>query len=246
MSKSAFLAADWPLSDDIVAGTTLRSGGTSKGGYAGFNLGAHVGDDSRAVADNRRQLHNLLDLPNEPTWLQQVHGTVVVSAPCSDAEPVADACIANSPGTVCAVMTADCLPVLFARIDGQAVAAAHAGWRGLAAGVLEATIDAFECAPDRLVAWLGPAISQSAFEVGDEVHAQFVAQDSAAEASFAINAAGRWQADLYSLAKLRLNRCGVTAIFGGEHCTFTERDDFFSYRRDGQCGRMVSLVFRRN
>jgi len=246
VNKPAFLAADWPVSDTIFAGTTLRPGGASEGVYAGFNLGAHVGDAPQAVANNRRQLRNLLDLPNEPNWLQQAHGTVVVTAPCTvDAVPEADACITEKPATVCAVMTADCLPVLFARTDGQAVAAAHAGWRGLSAGVLEATIDAFECAPEQLVAWLGPAISQAAFEVGDEVREQFVAQDRAAEAAFAANAAGRWQADLYGLAKLRLRRHGVNAIFGGDHCTFAESDDFFSYRRDGQCGRMASLIFRR-
>jgi len=158
MNKSAFLAANWPVSDNIVAGTTLRAGGASKGVYAGFNLGAHVGDDPQAVAHNRRRLRELLDLPNEPNWLQQVHGTAVVTASRTDAQPVADACIANSPATVCAVMTADCLPVLLARTDGQAVAAAHAGWRGLCAGILEAAIDAFECAPEQLIAWLGPAI----------------------------------------------------------------------------------------
>lgn len=245
MSKPAFLAADWPVADNIIAGTTQRPGGASTGVYAGFNIGAHVGDDPQSVADNRRQLRNLVDLPNEPNWLQQVHGTVVVTAPCTAAEPAADACIATSPGTVCAVLTADCLPVLFASADGQAVAAAHAGWRGLSAGILEATVEAFECSPDELIAWLGPAISQSAFEVGDEVREQFVARDAGAAAAFAANAAGRWQADLYSLARLRLKNCGVTAIFGGDGCTFSDDADYFSYRRDGQCGRMASLIFRR-
>ena len=245
MNQPAFLAADWPVPDNIIAGTTKRSGGASQGAYASLNVGAHVGDDSQAVEENRRQLRNLIDLPNEPGWLQQVHGVAVLTAPYTIAEPKADACIATTPGTVCAVLTADCLPVLFSSVDGQTVAAAHAGWRGLSAGILEATVDAFECSPDQIIAWLGPAISQPAFEVGDEVREQFIAQDFAAAAAFVVNTAGRWQADLYSLARLRLKNCGVTRIFGGDCCTFAQSDEYFSYRRDGQCGRMASLIFRR-
>ncbi len=244
MNKPAFLAADWPVPDNIMAGTTQRTGGVSRGVYAGFNIGAHVGDDPRAVEENRRQLRNLIDLPNEPNWLQQVHGTAIVAAPCTTAEPKADACIATSPGTVCTVLTADCLPVLFASADGQTIAAAHAGWRGLSAGILEATAAAFECPPDQIIAWLGPAISQPAFEVGDEVREQFIKHDPPSAAAFEANAAGRWQADLYGLARRRLNNCGVTRIFGGDCCTFAQSDEYFSYRRDGQCGRMASLIFR--
>lgn len=245
MNKPAFFAANWPAPDNIFAGTTKRSGGASQGVYARLNIGAHVGDDPQSVAENRRQLRNLIDLPNEPNWLQQVHGAAVVTAPCTDAEPEADACIATSPATVCAVLTADCLPVLFTSVDGQTVAAAHAGWRGLSAGILEATVDAFECSPDQIIAWLGPAISQPAFEVGDEVREQFVARHPAAAAAFVANAAGRWQADLYRLARLRLKNCGVIRIFGGDCCTFAQSDEYFSYRRDGQCGRMASLIYRR-
>ncbi len=246
MSAPGFLAAEWTAPSNIVAGTTLRSGGVSQAEYAEFNIGAHVGDDPRAVDTNRSRLRERVNLPSEPSWLRQVHGTRVVAASDIDAEPEADACIATTPDTVCAVLTADCLPVLFASTDGKAVAAAHAGWRGMSAGILEATIDAFSCEPGQLVAWLGPAISQQAFEVGDEVREQFVAHDSAAAAAFKVNAAGRWQADLYRLARLRLNQRGVTAIFGGDRCTFTENAVFFSYRRDGQCGRMASLIYRRD
>jgi len=246
MAEEEFIAADWPAPGNIVAGTTQRIGGVSQGSYTDFNLGAYVADEPDAVAANRLRLKNLLDLPGDPAWLRQVHGVNVVAAPLGDAEPEADASIAVMPGTVCAVLTADCLPVLFATRDGSAVAAAHAGWRGLCAGVLEATVSAFTCDPGNLYAWLGPAISQAAFEVGNEVREQFLRNDPVAEGAFETNSAGRWQADLYQLARQRLGRAGVTGVFGGNRCTFTEKDTFFSYRRDGQCGRMASLIYRRD
>ncbi len=245
MSGAGFIAADWPAPENIVAGTTRRIGGVSRGFYSDFNLGTHVADDPAAVAANRLKLRVQIDLPGEPAWLRQVHGVNVVAAPFADPEPEADACIAVTPGIACAVLTADCLPVLFASRQGDAVAAAHAGWRGLSAGVLEATIRAFSCAPEDLYAWLGPAISQPAFEVGNEVRDQFLAHDPEAACAFEPNSVGRWQADLYLLAKRRLQKAGVEGVYGGGRCTFTEQDAFFSYRRDGQCGRMASLIFRR-
>lgn len=244
-NDAVFLAADWPAPANIVAGTTCRPGGVSQGGFAAFNLGAHVGDDPQAVAANRRRLRDLINLPEEPCWLRQVHGNQVVTLPDAGPEQEADACITTLPDTVCAVLSADCLPVLFARNDGRAVAAAHAGWRGLCAGVLEATVTAFDCDPARLMAWLGPAIAQAAFEVGEEVREQFIACDPAASHAFEANSAGRWQADLYLLAKHRLERAGVSAIFGGDRCTFSERDVFFSHRRNPGGGRMASLIYCR-
>ena len=245
MGGAGFIDAQWPAPENIVAGSTRRTGGISQTLYTDFNLAAHVADKPAAVAENRRRLRAELDLPTEPGWLRQVHGTGVVTAPFTEAEPEADASIARTPGAVCAVLTADCLPVLFTTRQGDAVAAAHAGWRGLCAGVLETTIDAFACDPRHLYAWLGPAISQTAFEVGDEVREKFLQQDPMAGDDFEKNASGRWQADLYQLARRRLRRAGVDAVFGGDHCTFGEKDSFFSYRRDGQCGRMASLIYRR-
>jgi YfiH family protein len=195
------------------------------------------------VHENRRRFVADCGLPAEPAWLAQVHGNTVVVDPPAGTE--ADALMTINPDTVCAIMVADCLPVLFCTADGSAVAAAHAGWRGLAAGVLENTISQFGVAPERLLAWLGPAISQAAFEVGDEVRSEFVGQHNAAGEHFVRNASGRWQADLYGLARLRLEAAGVGQIFGGGLCTFGDAERFFSYRRDGQCGRMAAFIFRR-
>ncbi len=245
MKTVSFLRADWPVPANVVAGTTLRSGGVSDGAYAGLNLGAHVGDRREAVSENRRRLKGALRLPDEPAWLRQVHGRNVVCAPFRGAEPEADAAVTRLDDVVCAVLTADCLPVLFCAADGSAVAAAHAGWRGLCAGVLEATVAAFDCEPAQLTAWLGPAISQPSFEVGAEVRRAFLDRDAAAARHFEENAAGRWQADLYGLARQRLENAGLTAIYGGGRCTYAETGSFYSYRRDGQCGRMASLIFRR-
>lgn len=211
-----WLSADWPAPSTIVAGTTLRSG-----------------------ADFR--------LPAEPRWLRQVHGTQVVHVD-DDAfaagPPEADASIADRPGTICVVRTADCLPVLFASRDGSEIGAAHAGWRGLAAGVLEATVQALGSDPEELLAWLGPGISQPAFEVGPEVRAAFLDRDAAAESAFLENARGRWQADLERLARQRLAAAGVTAVYGCGLCTYSDPGRFYSYRRDGETGRMVSFVYR--
>lgn len=246
MSGGSFLKADWPAPANIVAGTTLRNGGVSEGVYASLNLGAHVGDRALAVGENRQRVAERLRLPGEPYWLRQVHGHRVVRAPFGDAEPEADACLTGETGVVCAVLTADCLPVLFCSADGSAVGAAHAGWRGLSAGVLEAVIAAFDCDPGSLTAWLGPAISQPSFEVGAEVRREFVDHDAAAARHFERNAAGRWQADLYGLARQRLESSGLKAIYGGGRCTYRETDAFYSYRRNGECGRMASLIFRRD
>jgi YfiH family protein len=240
---SLWLQADWPAHGELIAGTTLRNGGVSGGPYASLNLAAHVGDDSGHVAQNRRRFIEAAGSPAQPLWLNQVHGATVLRDPRVSQE-AADGVVCTEPGSVAAVLTADCLPVLFASTVEAEVAAAHAGWRGLAAGILEATVHAMKTDPARIRAWLGPAISQPAFEVGQEVRERFCDLDPACAGHFLSNDRRRWQADLYGLARHRLTAAGVTEIYGGGHCTFRDKERFFSYRRDGECGRMCSFVFR--
>lgn len=237
-----WISADWPVPDGIIAGTTLRRGGVSSGVFGSLNLGGHVGDDPENVAENRRLFAGACRLPGEPCWLNQSHSTVVARDRPAAPDPGTDALVCSGPGSVCAVLTADCLPVLFAADDGSEVAAAHAGWRGLADGILEATVATMHTPPARILVWFGPAISQPAFEVGAEVRERFVDDDSAAASAFRENERGRFQADLYRLARRRLSGVGVTRVSGGGRCTFREEPLFFSYRRDGQCGRMASFV----
>jgi YfiH family protein len=241
---SIWIQADWPAPAGVIGGTTTRDGGVSTAEYRSFNLGGHVGDHGENVAENRRRFVAACDLPKEPEWLNQVHGCGVAVAD----EPVpaqADAAIARHDGGVVAVLTADCLPLLLCADDGQEVAAVHGGWRGLAAGVIAATLARMKTPPARLMAWLGPAISQAAFEVGGEVRDVFIGQDPGAGACFEANDRGRWQADLCGIARRQLERAGVGAVYGGNHCTYGDPERFFSYRRDGQCGRMASFIHRR-
>lgn len=243
---SPWLLPDWAAPSRVRALVTRRCGGVSQGAYSTFNLAHHVGDEPAHVATNRTRLRELASLPAEPLWLEQVHGIDVVehTGRAMGSPPRADAAVAFAPGRVCAVMTADCLPVVFADFDGSRVGVAHAGWRGLAGGVLEATIDALRVPPGRLLAWLGPAISQPAFEVGPEVRAAFVARNPEHEAAFAPNDAGRFQADLYLLARQVLVRAGVRDVRGGGRCTYTESSDFYSFRRDGgRTGRMATVAW---
>ena len=241
------LTPDWPAAGRVRAAFTLRSGGVSAPPFDSLNPGAHVGDSDAAVTENRRRIHEQLQLPADPVWLEQVHGTAVAdldALPCDAAARVtADAVLTRRPRRVCTVQVADCLPVLFAAEDGSAVAAAHAGWRGLAAGVLEATVAGLGVEPRRINAWLGPAIGREHFEVGAEVRAAFLAREAADEVAFTPNARGRWQCDLAALARQRLAAMGVGAICGGSWCTYADRTRFFSYRRDGRCGRMAALVW---
>ena len=235
---------DWPVPARVRALVTTREGGASSGAYASLNLGLRCGDDAEAVVENRARLGALL--PAAPLWLRQVHGRVVVDAASPRAEadsPEADASITTRPDTVCAVLVADCMPVFLADTDGSAVGVAHAGWRGLASGVIEATVAAFARAPTRLVAWLGPTIGPRNYEVGDEVRAAFVAHDAAAASAFVPTRAGHWFADLYALAHQRLARAGVPQVGGGAFCTFSEPARFFSYRRDRRTGRMAALAW---
>lgn len=232
---------DWPAPKNVRALQTTRQGGVSAAPYDSLNLGSHVGDAPLAVARNRMLLNTLL--PSEPVWLEQVHGTVVVNADIASCLSQADACIARYRAAVCVVMTADCLPVLLCDAQGSVVGAAHAGWKGLAAGVIEATVQAMDAAPRQLMAWLGPAIGQDAFEVGGEVRAAFVGMHPQAASAFIPGQSGKWFADIYALARLRLNALGITQIYGGGYCTYREREKFFSYRRDGVTGRMGTFIW---
>ena len=237
---------DWPAPPGVRAAFTLRSAGVSEPPFDTFNIASHVGDDPRAVAANRALLRASLALPAEPAWLEQVHGHRVVDldGPASlGALGPADAAITRSPGRVCAIQVADCMPALFAAADGSAVGAAHAGWRGLAGGVLEATVRAMKTPPGELLAWLGPAIGQAHFEVGNEVRAAFLDGDRGAAGAFVANPRGRWQCDLYALARRRLAALGVPSVHGGGWCTYADPGRFFSYRRDGQCGRMAAVLW---
>lgn len=242
-----WILPDWPAPRGVHAAVTTRHGpGVSTGPYARFNLGLRSGDAANAVATNRDALRHALDLPAQPRWLRQVHGTVVAELGplASDDEPQADAAVSHLPGTVLAILTADCLPVLFCSETGDRVGAAHAGWRGLAAGVLEATIAAMGTAPARLIAWLGPCIGPMSYEVGEEVRAAFMERDPEASACFIATRPGHWHCDLAALARRRLAVAGVTRVFGGGFDTLTD-ERFYSYRRDGAIsGRFASLVWR--
>jgi YfiH family protein len=246
MTNVNWMRAQWRAPMRVHAGTTLRSGGVSRAGYASLNLAAHVGDEAAAVAENRALLRAALQLPAEPCWLDQVHGCAVAQAEGCAAgwAPQADAAVAHATGVVCAVLTADCLPVVFCDRGGSRVAVAHGGWRGLAGGVLEATVAALAVEPQSLLAWLGPAIGQAHFEVGDEVRQAFCDPHPQAQRAFVISPKGRWLADLYELARIRLAACGVESVYGGGLCVFRDAERFYSFRRDGQCsGRMATLAW---
>lgn len=246
MAARAYLRPDWPTPSWLHAAVSTRAGGVSQGPYATFNLGDHVDDDEAAVAENRRLLAADLGLPAPPQWLRQVHGTVIVEVGTTRLEPPeADGVVTGTAGVVLAVLSADCLPVLACDPEGRRVGAFHAGWRGLASGVLERGLEALGGDPGRLLVYLGPAIGPDHFEVGGEVHAVFTAADRDAERAFTPVAGGRFLADLFALARGRLQRAGVhpRSIFGGAHCTFAQPGRFFSYRRNGPCGRMASLIW---
>ena len=231
---------DWPAPAHVKALQTTRHGGVSQGIYASLNLGEHVKDQPLAVATNRQRLSD--HLPSEPVWLNQVHGVRVIDAAQASCVESADASFATRKQVVCVTMTADCLPILLCNQSGTTVAAIHAGWRSLCDGVIEATVQAMPTPPDQLMAWLGPAIGPDAFEVGGEVRAQFMAQDIQAEAAFQPHGE-KWLGDLYRIATQRLQRLGITQVYGGGRCTYSEADTFFSFRRDGDTGRMASLIW---
>ncbi len=255
-----WIEPDWPAPPGVRALSTWRDGGVSHSPFESLNLGDHVGDEVSAVLENRRRLSAAARLPAEPHWLAQVHGIEVLdldeakrkAAPAPDersAAPVADAAFTRESTRICAILTADCLPVLFATESGDAVAAAHAGWRGLANGVLEATVRALAVPPGTLMAWLGPAIGPDHFEVGSEVREALLGDsglsaDSGAIAAFQPNSRGRWMANLPMLARRRLAVLGVARIYGGGECTYSRPDRYFSHRRDGNTGRQATLIWR--
>jgi polyphenol oxidase len=243
-----WLTPCWPVPPKVRALSTLRGGGVSTGRYASLNLGGHVEDAPEAVAENRRRLRIAAGLPAEPGWLAQVHGVGIADLDALPANhgssaPQADGAVTRVPGRICAILAADCLPVLIASERGDAVAAAHAGWRGLAGGVIEATVKALRSPPESLLAWLGPAIGPGHFEVGPEVREQLLRGDPGALTAFVPNARGRFMADLPGLARRRLERLGITRIYGGGECTHAEAERYFSHRRDGQTGRQATLVW---
>lgn len=244
MSRADLILPDWPAPAGVRAACTLRSGGVSAPPFDSFNLASHVGDETAAVAENRARLRQLLQLPSEPVWLEQAHACRVLDLDAaSGAQGRADAAVTHAAGRVCVIQVADCLPVLLCAADGSAIGAAHAGWRGLAAGVLEATVRALGAPSTELLAWLGPAIGPAHFEVGEEVYEAFTADDRGAASAFVKNARGRWQCDLSALASRRLAALGLKRIFGGRWCTYADPGRFFSYRRDGRCGRMAALIW---
>ena len=256
------ITPEWSAPADVRALMTTRLGGVSTAPWESLNIGVHVGDSTAAVLENRMRVRREGDLPSEPVWLEQVHGTSVVVLDAGNIprtataeqlveqrRPRADAAVTRDPGVICAIQVADCMPVLFAARDGSVVGAAHAGWRGLAGGVLGATVAAMNVPPADIVAWLGPAIGSSSFEVGDDVVAAFAAtahsdQRAQTEAAFVSRSNGKWLCDLFALARLRLAALGVTHVSGGGLCTVSDARRFYSYRRDGQTGRMAALIWR--
>ncbi len=240
--SDTFIYPDWPAPAKVKALQTTRHGGVSAAPYDTLNLGLHVGDDPVRVNRSRQSLAQFM--PSEPVWLEQVHGVEIANADLAACRVVADASVARQRGSVCVVMTADCLPVLLCDEEGTVVAAVHAGWKGLAAGVIEATVKEMGVAPRKLMAWFGPAIGPEAFEVGAEVRAAFMAHDASAAGAFKPHGEqGKYLADIYLLARLRLKAVGVSRISGDGYCTYRQKDKFFSYRRDGVTGRMGTFIW---
>ena len=246
MTTSELIIPNWLAPDNIKAISTTRHGGYSRPPYDNMNLGAHVGDDKLLVSQNRQQLIQLANLPESPRWLQQVHGTHIIDSADWQADIEADAIFSQHANHVCTVMTADCLPLLLCNQQGDTVAAIHVGWRGLAAGIIEKALKAFSGDASTIMAWLGPAIGPTQFEVGQEVYDTFVHETPNAAEAFIATDNHHYLADIYSLARQNLQKKGITNIFGGEFCTVTDNERFFSYRRDGITGRMASMIWITN
>ncbi len=241
---SGVIHPDWPAPAGVHAFTSTRQGpGFSALPFYKFNLGARCGDDPATVRQNRASLVKTYSLPSEPLWLHQVHGIeVAVDDGTRGSDPLADAAVTSLPGSVLAVLTADCLPVLFCNDQGTEVAAAHAGWRGLANGMLEQTVAAMQSKPEQLMAWLGPAAGASRYEIGEEVRQAFLAEDAGAEPAFTATRPGHYLIDMNAIARQRLHSVGVTRVFGGQHCTIGDIR-FYSHRREQRTGRMASLIW---
>ena len=245
LKNSNFITPNWPAPANVKALQTTRAGGISRGSYNSLNFGSHVNDEPMHVAHNRQLLSDFL--PSEPVWLNQVHGINAVDAAQTDCLPAADASFSTRKNVVCVTMTADCLPILLCNQAGTAVASIHAGWRGLCDGIIDATVSKMPVNSADLIAWLGPAIGPNAFEVGAEVREQFMIKDAKSEIAFKKQgenqAQDKWLADIYKIATQRLNNLGITQIYGGGECTYTDKEKFFSFRRDGQTGRMATLIW---
>jgi len=237
-----WLIPDWPAPANIHAATTLRTGGVSLGAFSSLNPATHVSDDNERVRQNRQIIGAMLDLPAEPIWLAQIHSNRAVKAVKTALLEQADASYTNESGIVCAVMTADCLPLLVCSTDGAQIAAIHAGWRGLLAGVITNTVVAMQ--QQDLLVWLGPAIGPDCFEVGPEVREAFLEKSVTFNDAFKQQGNGKWLADIYQLARIELAALGIVNVYGGTHCTFTEHEYFYSYRRESQTGRMATLIWR--
>lgn len=238
-----YIEPQWDAPMNVRALTTLRTGGFSKGAYASFNLADHVGDEAASVIKNRLKLQAAFDLQHEPFWLQQVHGTHVIHLDGKPQNNEGDATFTHLKGYPCVVLTADCLPVLLCNRTGTVVAAIHAGWKGLLSGVIEATVEALQVPSDSLLAWMGPAIGPEAFEVSAEIRRAFMEKNSDAHLAFKPFAEEKWLGDIFLLGKQRLNAVGVTAVYGGYVCTYSESHRFFSFRRDKETGRMATLIW---
>lgn len=240
-----WIIPDWPAPPSVKAILTTRKGGVSRnqnGAYAELNLGDHVGDDLLLVQQNRALLHKYL--PNDPYWLKQVHGAKPIWVDKNEVTPQGDAALSCCSGKVCAILVADCLPVFLCDTAGSVVGVVHAGWRGLSAGVIENSIAEMSRKGNEIIAWLGPAIGPKHFEVGEEVREVFLKQDSKSSSAFTLSHDGnKWFADLFTLARLRLAEAGVTKVYGGNECTFSNPLRFYSYRRDGKTGRMAALIW---
>ncbi|MEX1200405.1 MAG: peptidoglycan editing factor PgeF [Methylophaga sp.] len=239
----SLIRPDWPAPGNVNALFSTRLGGVSPAPYNSLNLGDHVGDPPENVAANRQLLINTADLPDTPLWLRQTHSTKVIASKHWQAYIEADAIFSTQPNHICAVMTADCLPVLLCDKQGRQVAAIHAGWRGLCDGIIEKTVAQLGGAPEDLLAWLGPAIGPAQFEVGAEVRDAFIAESAEAKSAFLPSKPGHFLADIYTLARQRLHHCGIKNSYGGDYCTVSQPELFFSYRRDGVTGRMASLIW---
>ena len=243
--KTHYIKPQWSAPNNVKAYATTRQGGYSQAPFNGFNLALHVDDDPLAVAKNRQLLQQQLQLPTEPVWLEQVHSDTIytIKTQSPSQPPIADASVTTVKNQVCIIMTADCLPVLFCDRQGTCVATAHAGWRGLLDGILEKTVATMPCDNGEIIAWLGAGISAEYFEIGDEVRDLFIADMPTCQSAFVPHSTGHWLADLYQLARLRLQAIGVTQIEGGNDCTYKQTDLFFSYRRQHPTGRMASLIY---
>jgi YfiH family protein len=237
-----WIKPDWPVASNIHAVATLRSGGVSQGTFNSLNLGLHVNDEPENVYKNRRIISRMLDLPSEPVWMEQVHGIDVIKADQSKQIEKADASYTDQENTVCAVLTADCLSILLATTDGSKIAAIHAGWRGLLSGVVANTVNTMGTI--NLIAWLGPAIGADCFEVGQEIKDSFIKKSEKFTQVFTKTNEKKYLVDIYKLAKIELASVGIKQVYGGGFCTVTDKERFYSYRRDGETGRMATLIWR--